>query len=200
MSVLICPGMHETALTQSFIAGVRSSLKPGAKEEFEQWLVYPTDKYPAYSMIHMLHFLRHDLASTERFRSRLQAPLVVIAFSAGVVGAIGAALAWQQMGGVIKALIAVDGWGVPLYGDFPIHRISHDSFTHWSSALIGTGEDNFYADPAVDHLELWRSPQTAQGYWVSTRQPASQQPMPMSAAVFIIGLLERYGEAESPLG
>lgn len=200
MSILICPGMHETALTQSFIAGVQSSLKLEAQKECGQWLVYPTDKYPAYSMVHMLNFLHQKFLNTGMIGSYSNIPLVLIAFSAGVVGAIGTAWAWQQMGGMVKALIAVDGWGVPLYGNFPIHRISHDSFTHWSSALLGAGEDNFYVDPAVDHLELWRSPQTAHGYWVSNQQPALQQPIPMSAAVFITVLLERYGEVESPLG
>ena len=33
-------------------------------------------------------------------------------------------------------------------------------------ALLGNGENNFYAEPAVDHLSMWRSPQTVQGWWV----------------------------------
>ena len=57
----------------------------------------------------------------------------------------------------MKALIAFDGWGVPLVGNFPIYRISHDQFTHWSSELLGKGDKSFYADPPVEHLDLWRS-------------------------------------------
>ena len=49
-----------------------------------------------------------------------------IAFSAGVVAAVTAAMQWQGEGGKIKGLIAFDGWGVPLLGDFPVYRVSHD--------------------------------------------------------------------------
>lgn len=100
-----------------------------------------------------------------------------------------AARSWQQSGGTIKALIALDGWGVPLYGDFPIHRLSHDHFTHWSSKLLGAGLDGFYADPPVEHLELWRSPQTTQGWWEQKSQ--LQQ---ITAVAFLALLLQRYGE------
>lgn len=115
---------------------------------------------------------------------------MLICFSAGVVGGIGAAWAWQQSGGKIKALIALDGWGVPLYGNFPIHRLSRDRFTHWSSQLLGAGADSFYADPPVEHLDLWRSPHTAQGWWV---RPERQQRL--TAAMFLNLLLELYGES-----
>jgi hypothetical protein len=77
-----------------------------------------------------------------------QEPLLLIGFSAGVVGAIAAANLWQGQGRRVAAVIAVDGWGVPQVGDFPLHRVSHDYFTHWSSAVLGAGADSFYADPA----------------------------------------------------
>lgn len=95
------------------------------------------------------------------------ADLIVIGFSAGVIGAIAAAWAWQFQGHRLKALIALDGWGVPLGGNFPIHRCSHDYFTHWSSALLGSGTDNFYAEPAVEHLELWGKPAQVTGWRVT---------------------------------
>ncbi|UBF26093.1 hypothetical protein K9N68_31945 [Kovacikia minuta CCNUW1] len=117
----------------------------------------------------------------------LQIPLVFIGFSAGVVGAIAAAWGWQLLGGAVQAFIAVDGWGVPLGGTFPIYRISHDSFTHWSSALLGAGETSFYADPAVDHLVLWRSPQAVKGWQVSAI--ASQPIVYTTAATYIANLL-----------
>ncbi|NJK53546.1 MAG: hypothetical protein HC936_13370 [Leptolyngbyaceae cyanobacterium SU_3_3] len=75
----------------------------------------------------------------------------------------------------------MDGWGVPLGGDFPIYRVSHDRFTHWSSAWWVAGLDSFYADPAVAHLDLWRSPQTVQGRWVSPTHTSPQpSPSPLS--------------------
>ncbi len=85
-------------------------------------------------------------------------PLTLIAFSAGVVTAMANATLWKAIGGEVKALFALDGWGVPLAGDFPIYRLSHDYFTHWSSRPLGGGAESFYADPPVDHLTLWASP------------------------------------------
>ena len=94
----------------------------------------------------------------------------VIAFSAGVVGAIAAAQYWHHRGIAISHFIAIDGWGVPLAAEFPIYRISHDHFTHWSSALLGAGQVNFYADPAVDHLDLWQTPDQTLGYVVRLQE------------------------------
>ncbi len=53
---------------------------------------------------------------------------------------------------------------MPLLANFPIYRISHDRFTHWSSSILGEGESGFYADPEVEHLDLWRSPHTCRGW------------------------------------
>ncbi|TAE54319.1 MAG: hypothetical protein EAZ88_09445 [Oscillatoriales cyanobacterium] len=85
------------------------------------------------------------------------------------------------------------GWGVPLGGNFPIHRISHDSFTHWSSAILGGGEDSFYADRPVEHLDLWRSPQTAQGWQISQTADRIETTKPATAATFLVHLLKQYG-------
>ncbi|WP_421656938.1 hypothetical protein [Leptothermofonsia sp. ETS-13] len=111
-----------------------------------------------------------------------------IGFSAGVAGAIGAAWGWQWWGGKVKALIALDGWGVPLVGNFPIHRVSHDYFTHWSSALLGAGEDSFYAEPGVEHLDLWRSPHTASGWHLTAG--SSHSPIRTTAARFIMTFVQ----------
>ena len=165
--------MHRSQLSQSFVTALHPS---------QETVIFPTEKAPAYSPLHVLEFLSTTEAAT---------PLVFIAFSAGVVAAIGAARLWQKQGGTVKALIALDGWGVPLAGDFAIHRVSHDLLTSWSSALLGGGDsDSFYADPAVDHLTLWRSPQTVLGYGVT----ASLQPRQtyLTAASFITALLQRY--------
>ncbi len=155
--LFICPGIHEPKLTQDFLRGLRCS------KTSSNWthnvLIFPTQNYPAYSAGHILEFLRHRL-SVE------QTGVVFISFSAGVAGAIGAAWMWQELGGKVEAFLAIDGWGVPLYGDFPIHRLSHDYFTHWSSRLLGAGEDSFYAEPPIEHLDIWRSPHLCQGYWI----------------------------------
>lgn len=95
-------------------------------------------------------------------------PLVFICFSAGVVGGLGAAYEWQSQGGRVKAFLALDGWGMPIFANFPIYRLSHDYFTHWSSALLGMGKDSFYADPAITHLDLWQKPSNTMGWWVKS--------------------------------
>jgi len=136
--------------------------------ERQPLIVFPADRLPPYSGGHVFHFVR-DRLRQECPDSYRQLPLVWIGFSAGVVGAIAAAWAWQWRGGRVQAFFALDGWGVPLGGDFSIYRLSHDPFTHWSSALLGNGTDSFYADPPVTHLDLWRSPQTIGGWWLSAQ-------------------------------
>ncbi|MBV8886281.1 MAG: hypothetical protein JO235_20130 [Chroococcidiopsidaceae cyanobacterium CP_BM_RX_35] len=175
MSIVICPGIHSPELTQGFLTGLQSE---GYRAR--EIHIFPAQDYSAVSAFHILQFL------SERQRVPIYPPLVFISFSAGVVGAIGAAWGWQLSGGQVKAFIALDGWGVPLTGNFPIHRLSHDEFTHRSSALLGSGEESFYAQPPVSHLDLWRSPQLVQGFCVSS--PVVR----MSAAGFLVRLLERY--------
>lgn len=91
-----------------------------------------------------------------------QTPLFFIGFSAGVVGAMGTAIIRQEN---TQGLIAIDGWGVPLNASFPLYRISHDKFTHITSALLGNGQQNFYCSPEVSHLSLWQNPHLAWGWW-----------------------------------
>lgn len=154
MKIVVCPGMHEVALTAAFLAEMGNLREP---------LVYPTDRYPAYSPLHLLTFLHGELSQAANAES-----LLFLGFSAGVVAAIGAARRWQRAGGRVLALLAIDGWGVPLIGDFSLHRLSHDPFTHWSSLVLGAGQDSFYADPSVRHLDLWQSPQAASGWWIKS--------------------------------
>ena len=194
MKVVICPGAHDGSLTADFLAEMGAHLSDP--------IVYPTDRYPVYSPQHLLDFLDSTLSIDGS-----ASPLFFIGFSAGAVSAIGAARQWQRRRRQVAALVAIDGWGVPLYGDFPIYRISHDWFTHWSSAVLGTGKDSFYADPAVAHLDLWRSPQTAQGWWVQApggdraATPTATQPATRTAtrtattaARFLLTCLRYHGE------
>jgi hypothetical protein len=188
MSIIVCPGMHSPALTEQFLDGLGGL--PDAT-------IFPSDRYPPYSGYHILEFLQEQYNPSA-------SPLIFVAFSAGVIGAIAAAHRWQQLEGQVKALIALDGWGVPLRGTFPIHRLSHDHFTYWSSALIGGEGDSFYADPAVAHLELWQSPQLVQGWRVRSPSPPHQSnclPAQIgqadsctstTAAQFLLALLNQY--------
>lgn len=181
MSLIICPGIHEAKLTESFLAGL---LELNSSEKPEKILIFPNQEAPAYSSGHILQFLgkNHSLSS----------PILFISFSAGVVGAIAAAWGWQLLGGKVTAFIALDGWGVPLTGNFPIHRLSHDYFTHWSSALLGSGEDSFYAAPPVEHLELWEQPQNVSGWWIQRQNDNSELKTRTTAAEFLTMLLDRY--------
>jgi hypothetical protein len=170
--------MHDPQLTDRFLQVLS---REGIA--LDRLLVFPTQNYAAYSMFDLLQFLHHRLQE--------KSDLIFLGFSAGVVAAIGAALAWQQNGGKVRALIALDGWGVPLLGDFPMYRLSHDEFTHWSSALLGTGEDSFYADPPVAHLDLWRSPDRVTG-WAIQKNTRGETRSRTTAIVFLVTLLNRY--------
>jgi hypothetical protein len=189
MSIIICPGIHEPELTENFIRGLLelepSSLITPDILNSEKILVFPGEGILALSAVDILLFLR------DRLGNQLESPVIFISYSAGVVGAIMAATKWQLLGGTVKAFIAIDGWGMPLWGNFPIHRMSHDYFTHWSSAILGSGEDNFYAEPPVDHLSMWHSPQTVQGQWVDQSIGLSLSQNSLSAAEFLYLLLKR---------
>lgn len=191
-SIIICPGIHDPQLTQDFLAGLhRCETGNLSSDDAQQVLIFPAQDYPAYSAVHILEFLQRRI-------SPVQTPLVFISFSAGVAGAIAAAWGWQMLGGEVKAFIAFDGWGVPLYGNFPIHRLSHDYFTHWSSALLGAGEDSFYADPAVTHLDLWGKPDVCRGWWIHPGvQGKSEERSLITAAQFVALLLQHYLENRS---
>lgn len=183
MNIVICQGIHESQFTQEFIEGINTRLRDRYARSWRDLLIFPAADATVLSGLHILQFLRDRLGNPAS-----AAPLCLIAFSGGVVGAVQAAPMWQLAGGKIAALIAIDGWGVPLIGNFPRHRLSHDFFTHWSSSLFDNNE-HFYANPAVDHLHLWRSPHTVTGCCVST---ANTQAIHLTSADFLIMLLERY--------
>lgn len=149
--IIICPGFHPPQLTEDFITAIGLFNPP-----LNGWVV-PNTIAP-YNVIDIYHWLAQTLHPTTT-------ALSFVGFSAGVVGAIATALVWQQQGGIVNSLIAVDGWGVPKLGSFPIYRVSHDPFTHFTSGLLGYGQQNFYCVPEVSHLKLWQSPDTAWGWW-----------------------------------
>ncbi len=189
MVTIICPGFHDRALTTCFLNAVYPQWR--SRKALGHLLIYPTERYPPYNPSTILDFLQNSSSSQHPIDD---IPVIFMGFSAGVVGAMGAAWLWQQQGGQVKGLIAWDGWGVPGLGDFPVYRLSHDYFTHWSSALLGKGVESFWADPAVEHLDLWRSPHTIKGWWLSSTPDGKQTTLPTTAKQVLIQWLTRMGE------
>ncbi|MEG4809973.1 hypothetical protein QUA82_20140 [Microcoleus sp. F8-D3] len=189
MRVVICPGIHDPKLTDRFLEGLSEVWGDAESRQNPQIVdrvkIFPAHKHPPFSALDILHFLWCEELAGEN--------LVFVSFSAGVAGAIGAVWMWQQLGGKVGAFFALDGWGVPLGGNFPIHRISHDRFTHWSSAILGGGGESFYADPPIEHLDLWRTPQTAKGWHVCQTAAGVETVAPTTAAKFLVHLLKQYG-------
>jgi hypothetical protein len=182
--LIICPGFHDPAWTDAFLQNINF---PAAHPI---WL-FPTEKYPACSGMHLLNFMQ-DCAgcnAQRRLGDPHTPPPILISFSAGVVGAMQAAWVWQQLGGQIAAILAIDGWGVPLVNEIPCYRLSHDRFTHWSSALLGPGRDSFYAMPDVTHAELWKNPQQVKGW---RTDQGSETQTPITAAAFIQEIVLRH--------
>ncbi|MEH2055230.1 MAG: hypothetical protein V7K97_03435 [Nostoc sp.] len=203
MNIIICPGIHEPELTESFRVGLSDLVSQSAiAPNSANIRIYPGKDVLVLSAFHILQFLRVSVAHRRYpLTNSPESSIIFISFSAGVVGAIGAAHLWQLLGGCVKAFIAIDGWGVPLQGNFPIHRMSHDYFTHWSSCLLGSGQNNFYAQPAVDHLSMWRylttsrsasTPQTVQGCWVDSSIEIIPPKGRLTAAEFLLMLLKHY--------
>lgn len=170
--ILLCPGFNPPGGTAQF----RANLQDLSRFADLDLLTVPTGTIAPYDGGKIVEFLKTH---------RNPDPITLIGFSAGVVGAIAAAHRWQQQGGTITQLIALDGWGVPLVGDFPIYRLSHDWTTHWQSFPLGMGSRNFYADPPVEHLELWANPAQVQG-WVEQGWGQRER---LSAIAFIAQLL-----------
>lgn len=175
--------MHSPRLTQSLLTEI-DLLLPKLNLRI---LTFPQAEYWAFSPFLILEFLQQQIETPR------QSDLIFLAFSAGVVGAMGAAQAWHyHRGQSVRALIAVDGWGVPLAGEFPIYRLSHDYYTHWSSALLGAGRSRFYADPAVSHHSLWRSPTQVTGWQIEPASKSAQAKFPTTAATFLTTLLQQH--------
>ncbi|HEY9836989.1 MAG TPA: hypothetical protein V6D27_08845 [Vampirovibrionales bacterium] len=178
--LIICPGIHDQKLTQSFVSRLLPNrVSTGATPQV--WILPPRDR--PYFPPEIWQFL-HESGAIDLFKPASSEPLIWIGFSAGVVGAIGAAWGLYSLQYPVKAFIAIDGWGVPLFAPFPIHRVSHDYFTHWSSAVLGRGCESFYADPPVEHLALWNSPESAIG-WHIPAEGSISRPQRTTAAEFV---------------
>ncbi len=167
LRVIVCPGFNQLELTERFVRSL-----------------------PAFTRPHIVHSLPispfdiYQWMSDTLGNPATQPPIVGIGFSAGVVGLAGALLLWQQSGGKVARLFAVDGWGVPVLG-LNVIRISHDRFTHITTLPLGAGNINFYADPAAGHLRLWGSPDQIMGRSVPWYQLAEGAGEQMSAQAFL---------------
>ncbi|AGY58801.1 hypothetical protein [Gloeobacter kilaueensis] len=137
-----------------------SALKRWATEQFCAALAVPYRCLPACKAPYLPGAIRSLIAEAG-------CPVLIVAFSAGVVG-VAAALGadWPRRKRIqIEAVIAIDGWLVPLFHQLPVYRMSHDDFTHRTCRPFGgMNRSNFWADPAVPHLELWAAPNRTQGW------------------------------------
>ena len=153
---VICGGIHSSWLTDSFVDSFAQTIEEISETNI---CVIPTLKILPYDVLSIYHFLCQECGKPEA-----SPPIILIGFSAGVVGSIGTGRLWQRKGGVVKSLFAFDGWGVTLIADFPCYRLSHDYFTHLTSQILGGEENAFYAQPSVSHLDFWKST-SVRGYW-----------------------------------
>ncbi|BAU64824.1 hypothetical protein STA3757_22000 [Stanieria sp. NIES-3757] len=179
MTIIVCSGIHNPDLTDNFLNNLNIINQKFLAADI---LVITYPQIPVYSPVHLEKFLTQKIDQNN--------DLFFISFSAGVVGSIGAAKNWQSKGGKIKALIAIDGWGVPLIANFPIYRLSHDYFTHWSLELLGRSRESFYSQPEVEHLTIWNSPHQTWGWWLNK----SGTKIRCTAADFVLNLLQKYDE------
>lgn len=187
-TIIVCPGFHSSELTVNFLESLALFSEQNLLKD---WLIFPTSIYLPYSSLKILEFLIKTKGNPKQAK-----PIFFIAFSAGVVGAIGAAHFWQLGGGKVKGFIALDGWGVPLIANFPIYRVSHDYFTHVSSNFLEFNRNSFYCEPSVSHLDLWRSPHKAIGWW----EKAPNCKIKISAAEFIKSSIVCEGKREEGRG
>lgn len=200
LAVAVCPGFHPAALTDGWVRSLPPFTQPHIATALPidaiaifNWLVQTFgDPSIATNNTATTMAMATNMATKNSQPAKVStAPLIAIGFSAGVVGLTGALHLWQQQGGKVAQFFAVDGWGTPIIG-LPVCRLSHDSFTHWSSLPLGAGKVNFYADPGVDHLQLWESPAAAigkkvisqqSGKWLDLRPTVQSQPI--TAADFV---------------
>lgn len=131
--------------------------------------------------------------SAHALRRRLQAlvtdsyPIVILAFSAGGVGGVGLAHHWHRYGGGVRALVLVDGWGIPAAGPFPIYRLCHDYGAYRAETRLGPVTGGFWAAPGVAHRALWQYPAAARGWRVDRGPEGIPQAATPSTALAALG-------------
>lgn len=114
---------------------------------------------------------------SEKQLSLLDCGCVAIGFSYGAVRV--AVLQTPQ----VVAKVLVDGWCVWTSDRVPVFRLSHDWITHLNALAFGGGQQLFCADPAVEHLQLWKNPQVVLGWVEGDRETK------LSAADFLLSTI-----------
>lgn len=165
--LIICSGFHDPDWTRQWLIGMDLNQS--------QVRCFPPSE-PIYSPKAVLQFCQAWCKLTQ--------PLVVVAYSAGNVGGLGAAIQWQKRGGTVARFVAVDPWGVPLVANFPVITLSHDACTDFYCQAWGI-RDRFVAIPPVGHQQLWQFPQSAWGLGIVQGKPQRQ-----TARTFIHKFLE----------
>lgn len=180
MGIVICPGLVAAAASQRFWQMVQQHLSAEANPSTmaSNDVIFLPPDCPVYSPEHVLQAL-------QPFLTPVQNPWVWIGFSAGVVGGLGAARHCHPQFPV-QRFIALDAWGVPLIAPFPIDHLSHDRWTHQVVSTFNTLNSSFYADPGVNHLDLWETPSTVTGWDCKL----DHSPIPTTAADYIAQLVK----------
>ena len=175
-TIVICGGIHDFSLTEEFVNSFVQNIK---LDFYHQVCVIPQPDIAPYDVKQIDRYLKeqHKGATTPD-------RLILIGFSAGVVGLLGLARKWQRQGGTIASFFAFDGWGVPLWENFPCYRLSHDLFTHQTSHWLGGNPECFYAEPDVSHLDFWGSNMSIEGYFCQ-RDQNDQQKQKMTIVQFL---------------
>ncbi|MGB5973168.1 MAG: hypothetical protein WBG38_07605 [Nodosilinea sp.] len=162
--LLVCGGMHPLSYTGQVLAAIARDEDLSRRSTA---ICAPHSSLGVISPFALRQTLEAHLGITvDGVTLNAAPPLIIWAFSAGCVGAAALATYWQRHRGPVLALCMVDGWGVPRDPEVPVHRLSHDGFTHHTSGWLGTGDLDFYAEPGVPHLTLWQQPQAVAGWSV----------------------------------
>jgi hypothetical protein len=182
----VCPGFHSPKLTDRAIAclDLPSSIQP---------IVIPTDRLLPCDPLGIDRFLT-DYFATQCHRNpdrseETPVHLSFLGFSAGTIGALGAAWFWRDRA-MLGAILLCDGWGVPVLPVWEwlggvsglessqkpsqkpsqtlsqkpsLYRMSHDRWTHDTWSRLGIATPSFIATPEVEHLTLWSEPDRVRG-------------------------------------
>lgn len=184
MAVVICPGFHALTWTTQFLRQLDEYFPDGKAARF----VFPAHQSAPWSAYELRTFL-------EKAAIAPATPLVFVGFSAGCVAATGAIWYLTQQGRPVVANIALDGWGVPVAGPCRSYRLSHDVFTHQTSAWLGAGNSSFYADPPVSHQQLWCNPAQVWGWQVESPSVfRKSQRIRITALQFLVVALKQHSQ------
>lgn len=169
--LVICPGFHAAELTDRAIAhlDLPASIRT---------IVIPTDQIFPCDPVSIANYIERQMLESGVIPDRkTRINLNFLGFSAGTIGALGAAWLWRDRA-QLGAIILCDGWGVPILPVWDwftdrqqptiaptpnIYRVSHDRWTHDTWSRMGIATPSFIADPEVEHLTLWSDPDRVLG-------------------------------------